>query len=196
MFGYGTPIGSHFAPHNPAYVDLTGVYPHDPAKAKELLKEAGYPDGFKATLKLPPPSYARRGGEIVAEQLKAVGVTIDIVNMEWAQWLSEVFKGKDFDLTIISHTEPMDFDIYARDDYYFGYHSDAYKAIMAALDGTTDPAARTKLMQDAQRQIAADAVNVFLFELAKTGVANAKLKGLWANSPIQANDMTGVFWED
>src|ERR1019366_8514763 len=29
MFGYGTPIGSHFPPHDPAYVDLTGVYPHD-----------------------------------------------------------------------------------------------------------------------------------------------------------------------
>ena len=46
MFGYGTPIGSHFPPHNPAYVDLTGVYPHDLAKAKALLAQAGYPQGF------------------------------------------------------------------------------------------------------------------------------------------------------
>jgi peptide/nickel transport system substrate-binding protein len=66
MFGYGTPIGSHFPPRNPAYVDLTGVYAHDIAKAKELLAAAGYPQGFAITLKLPPPSYARRGGEIVA----------------------------------------------------------------------------------------------------------------------------------
>ena len=71
MFGYGTPIGSHFPPHNPAYVDLTGMYPHDVLKAKALLAQAGYPHGFPLTLKLPPPSYARRSGEIVAAQLGA-----------------------------------------------------------------------------------------------------------------------------
>ena len=196
MFGHGTPVGSHFAPHNPAYVDLTGTNPYDPEKARALLEEAGYGDGLTLSLKLPPPAYARRGGEIIAEQLKAVGVAAEISNLEWAQWLSEVFKGKDFDLTIISHTEPMDIDIYARDDYYFDYHSDAFKAIMQELNNTTDPARRNELLGDAQRQIADDAVNVFLFELAKTGVWNAKLKGLWANSPVQANDLTDVYWED
>ena len=58
MFGYGTPIGSHFPPRNPAYVDLTGMYPHDIAKAKELMAAAGYPQGFTMTLKLPPPDDA------------------------------------------------------------------------------------------------------------------------------------------
>ena len=74
MFGYGTPIGSHFAPHNPAYEDLTGLSAYDPEKSKALLAEAGLKDGFKTTLALPPPSYARRGGEIVASQLRAVGI--------------------------------------------------------------------------------------------------------------------------
>ncbi len=196
MSGYGTPIGTHFAPHNPAYVDLTGAYAYDPAKAKAMLREAGLPDGFKATLKLPPPAYARRGGEIVAEELKAVGIDVQIVPIEWAQWLSEVFKNKDYDFTIVSHTEPMDIDIYGRDDYYFDYHSDAFKKIMADLNLTTDPEQRTALLQQAERRITADAVNVFLFELPKTGVWNAKIKGLWANAPIQANDLTGVYWQD
>ncbi|MGH6925237.1 MAG: ABC transporter substrate-binding protein [Propylenella sp.] len=196
MFGYGTPIGSHFAPHHPAYVDLTGAYPYDPDKAKALLKEAGYGDGLTVSLKLPPPAYARRGGEIIAEQLKAVGVTADITNLEWAQWLAEPFKAKDFDLTIVSHTEPMDIGIYARDDYYFDYHSDGFKAIMQELNDTTDPDKRNALLGDAQKKITEDAVNVFLFELAKSGVWNAKLKGLWANSPVQANDLTGVYWEE
>ena len=106
------------------------------------------------------------------------------------------FKGKDFDLTIVSHTEPMDIGIYGRDDYYFQYADDGFKAIMTELNETTDEAARTSLMQDAQRKIAEDAVNVFLFQLAKTGVWNAKLKGLWENAPVQANDLTQVYWED
>jgi peptide/nickel transport system substrate-binding protein len=196
QFGYGTPIGTHFAPHNPAYVDLTGVYPYDPAKAKQALKDAGFPNGFKATLKLPPVEYARRGGEIIASQLKAVGIDVQIIPIEWAQWLTEVFANKDYDLTIVSHVEPLDIDIYARDDYYFDYHSDAFKKIMADLNLATDPAKRTSLLQAAQRQITGDAVNVFLFELAKSGVWNARLKGLWANAPVEANDMTGVYWDN
>ena len=56
MFGLGTPIGTHFAPHNPAYVDLTGMSNYDPEKAKALLAEAGLADGFETTLHLPPPS--------------------------------------------------------------------------------------------------------------------------------------------
>ncbi len=196
MFGYGTPIGSHFAPHNPAYVDLTGTYPLDLVKAKKLLAEAGYPDGFKATIKLPPPSYARRGGEIIAAQLRKIGVELKIVPLEWAQWLKEVFKATDYDLTIVSHTEPMDIGIYARDKYYFNYHSAAFKKLMDQLNLTTDEAARTALLKKAQVMLANDAVNVFLFQLAKTGVWNAKLRGLWKNAPVQANDLTGVYWED
>ena len=196
MFGYGTPIGTHFAPHNPAYLDLTGQSGHDPEKARALLAEAGFPDGFTTTLKLPPPSYARRGGEIVAAQLRAVGIQTEISNLEWAQWLEQVFRGKDFGLTIVSHTEPMDIGIYARDDYYFQYSSDRFKAIMADLNNTTNPDERQLILQAAQMQIADDYVNGYLFQLAKTGVANAKLKGLWPNSPTQANDLTAVYWEE
>ncbi|MEL6677706.1 MAG: ABC transporter substrate-binding protein [Pseudomonadota bacterium] len=196
MFGYGTPIGTHFAPHNPAYVDLTGLSTYDPDKARALLAEAGFADGFTTTLKLPPPSYARRGGEIIASQLRAVGIETEISNLEWAQWLEEVFRGKDFGLTIVSHTEPMDIGIYARDDYYFQYESADFDQIIANLTVASDPVERTALMQRAQEHIARDYVNGYLFQLAKTGVANAKIQGLWENAPTQANDLTGVSWAD
>jgi len=195
MFGYGTPIGTHFAPHNPAYVDLTAQSAYDPEQSKALLAEAGVKD-LTLSLKLPPPSYARRGGEIIAAQLREVGITAEITNVEWAQWLDDVFKAKNFDLTIVSHTEPMDIGIYGRDDYYFQYGDPDFKAIMADLDKATDPAKRTELMQAAQKKIADDYVNAYLFQLARTGVTNVKLKGIWPNSPTQANDMTGVYWED
>jgi len=196
MFGYGTPIGTHFAPHNPAYVDLTGLSKYDPDLSRKLLAEAGYPDGFTTTLKLPPPSYARRGGEIVAAQLRAVGIKTEISNLEWSQWLKEVFKQKDYGLTIVSHTEPMDINIYARPNYYFQYDNPAFQQLMKDLDAATNPIKRAAILGAAQTMIAEDYVNGYLFQLARTSVINAKIKGMWANSPTQANDLTGVYWTD
>jgi len=195
MFGYGTPIGTHFAPHHPAYIDLTGHSNYDPGLSKKLLAEAGFPDGLTLTLKLPPPSYARRGGEIIAAQLRQVGIQTEISNVEWAQWLEEVFKGKNFDLTVVSHTEPLDIGIYARDAYYFQYASDDFKALNTRLNAATDAAERTALLQAMQRRIADDYVNGYLFQLARTMVRNARLQGLWRNSPTQAADLTAVYWQ-
>ncbi|WP_108839095.1 ABC transporter substrate-binding protein [Tateyamaria sp. Alg231-49] len=196
MFGYGTPIGTHFAPHNPAYVDLTGESAFDPDKARALLAEAGMPDGFETTLHLPPPSYARRGGEIIAAQLAEVGITAEIINVEWAQWLETVFRGKNFGLTIVSHTEPMDIGIYANPDYYFQYDNPAFQELMSTLNATTDPEARNSLMAEAQQIIAGDAVNGYLFQLAQLSVAKADVQGLWTNAPTQATDLTGVSWAE
>lgn len=196
MFGYGTPIGTHFAPHHPAYVDLTKQSAFDPEKAKELLVEAGYSNGLTLSLKLPPPSYARRGGEIIAAQLRDIGVETEIENVEWAQWIEQVFKGGDFDLTIVSHTEPLDIGVYANPDYYFQYDNVALQELMDTFNVETDTAKREQMLGDAQKIIADDYVNGYLFQLAKTGVASVKLKGLWANAPTQANDLTGVYWEE
>ena len=196
MFGLGTPIGTHFAPHNPDYVDLTAQSAYDPEKAKALLAEAGLADGFTTTLKLPPPSYARRGGEIIAAQLRAVGIETEITNLEWAQWLEEVFRGKDFGLTIVSHTEPFDIGIYARPDYYFQYDNAAFQELMTTLSSTSDPSARSDLLAQAQKMIADDYVNGYLFQLAFPTVADARITGLWQNAPTQATDLTGVSWSE
>ncbi len=196
MFGYGTPIGTHFAPHNPAYVDLTGSSAYDPEQARALLAEAGFPEGFETTLHLPPPSYARRGGEIIAAQLAEVGIKAEITNVEWAQWLETVFKGKNYGLTIVSHTEPMDIGIYARPEYYFQYDNPAFQELMGTLNATTDTGQRTALMQDAQKMIAGDYVNGYLFQLAKLSVAKAGVQGLWENAPTAAIDLGAISWVD
>ena len=196
MFGYGTPIGTHFAPHNPAYVDQTALSMYDVDKSKALLAEAGFANGFETTLDLPPPSYARRGGEIIAAQLAEVGITAKINNVEWAQWLETVFKGKNFGLTIVSHTEPMDIGVYANPDYYFQYDNPDFQTLMAKLNTTTDPDMRNDVLGDAQTMISQDYVNGFLFQLASLSVAKAGLNGLWRNAPTQAVDLTGVSWTD
>ena len=194
--GYGTPIGSHFSPGNSAYVDLTGTYPHDPEKAKALLAEAGFADGIQATLKLPPPAYARDGGQVIASQLRDVGIELEIIPVEWADWLDQVFTKKDYDLSIVSHTEPNDIGIYARPDYYFQYQNPEFNAVIEELNVTSDEARRTELYQQAQEILAKDAVNGFLFQLPKIGVWDAKLDGMWENAPVQATDLTGVSWSE
>lgn len=195
MYGAGTPIGSHMPPHNPAYVDLTEINAYDPARARTLLDEAGAAD-LALTITLPPPAYARRSGELIAVQLRSVGIDASLKPVEWSEWLSSAFKGKDYDLTIVAHTEPNDIGIYARDDYYFHVENERLDDIIAQLDSEADPEARTALLAEAQRLIANDAVNGFLFVLPKLGVWDSRLTGFWSNAPIQANDVTGVRWEN
>jgi peptide/nickel transport system substrate-binding protein len=195
MFGYGIPIGSHFPPRNPAYLDLTGVYPHDLAKAKQLLTTAGYPNGFSMTLKLPPPTYARRSGEIVAAQLAQIGIHLRIENLEWAQWLDQVYTRHDFDMSIVGHAEPLDYDIYARDDYYFGYSNADFKALIAALDDSVEPARRTLLLQQIQRKLSADAVNGFLFQYPRLDIWNAHLHGIEFDNPLGVVDVAGAYYD-
>jgi len=192
--GYGKPIGSHLVPSDAGYVDLTGANPYNPEKAKALLKEAGVALPLNVTLSLPPPPYARQAGEIVAAQLAKVGINAKIENVEWAQWLSGPFKG-NFDLTIISHVEPLDFDRYADPKYYWGYDSKAYNKLLADYNGSADAKTRTKLIGDIQRQLATDAVNVYLYQLPQFAIGKKQLKGMWSSSPIFANDLAALSWQ-
>jgi peptide/nickel transport system substrate-binding protein len=197
MFGYGTPIGSHFAPHHPDYLDLTGTYPYDPEKSKELLKAAGFGDGLELSLKLPPvDDYARKGGQIVAAQLEKVGIKITIENVDWPKWLSEVYKKKNYDLTIVSHVEPMDIGIYSREGYYFNYKSEKFNDIMKQANGATSPALKTQLLQEAQRHLAEEAVNGYLFQLARVVVARKGLNGIWQDLHLFSTDAARMSWSD
>ena len=192
--GLGKPIGSHFAPTDAGYVDLTKVYPYDPEKAKALLKEAGVATPLNLTLTLPPPQYARKGGEIVAAQLAKVGVNVKIENVEWAQWLSGPFKG-NFDLTIINHVEPLDYAQYGNTAYYWGYDSPAFRELLAKHAAAGSVRERSEAWAALQKKLAEDAVNAYIFNPAQVAVARKGLKGLWASSPIFANDIAAVSWQ-
>ncbi len=192
--GLGKPIGSHFAPTDLDYQDLTGLYPYDPDKARALLREAGVTTPLNVTLTLPPPQYARKGGEIVAAMLARVGINARIENVEWAQWLAGPFKG-NFDLTIINHVEPLDYaTAYADPNYYFGYDSSRFRGLVAAHAASTDPANKARLWRDIQRQLAEDAVNAFVWNPAQVAVFRRGLRGLWSSSPIFANDLGNTAW--
>ena len=192
--GLGKPIGSHFAPTDAGYVDLTKVYPYDPQKARALLKEAGIATPLHLTLTLPPPAYARRGGEIIAAQLAKVGVDVKIENVEWAQWLSGAFKG-NFDLTIINHVEPLDYMQYTNPNYYWGYDSKEFRDLAAKHAAAGSVRERSEYWVTMQKKLAEDAVNVFIFNPAQVAVSKRGLKGLWASSPIFANDVAAIHWQ-
>ena len=192
--GLGRPIGSHFAPTDLGYLDLTKVYPHDIEKAKALLREAGVTTPLNLTLTLPPPPYARKGGEIIAAQLAKVGINAKIENVEWAQWLAGPFKG-NFDLTIINHVEPLDYaTAYADPNYYYGYDSAKFRGLVATLAATSDQKEKGRLWRDIQRQLTEDAVNAYVWNPAQVAVFRKGLRGLWNSSPIFANELSAVSW--
>ncbi|MBN8532631.1 MAG: ABC transporter substrate-binding protein [Rhizobiales bacterium] len=195
MSGFGTLIGTHFSPNHAAYLDLTGAVKFDPAAARKLLAEAGFPNGFSASLRLPPPSYAQRSGEVVAAMLAQIGIRVSIEPVQWAQWLERVYRQRDYDMTIVAHVEPLDINIYSREGYYFGYASDVLKDAIARTKSARTAEARNAAFQDAQRRISADHVNVYLFMLPKITVQKAGLKGMWANWPVPANPLGQLSWE-
>lgn len=195
--GLGTPIGSHYTPNDPGYVDLTAKLPYDPEKAKALLAEAGYPDGFSFTIKSPQMAYAPRSAEVMQAMLAEIGVTMTIEPTEFpAKWVQDVMKDRSYQMTIVAHAEPMDIDIYSRDPYYFNYKNPAFNALMKKVQETTDPAEQAKIYAEAQTILADDVPALFLFVMPKLGVWDKKLKGLWENEPIPSNVLTNVSWDE
>ncbi len=194
MSGFGTPIGSHWSPGTPYYVDLTSKFPHDPEKAKALLAKAGYPDGFEAKLKLPDKyEYSRRAGEVAADMLGKVGIKLDIEIIEWGQWIERIFKKKEYQLTVIGHSEAWDIGIYANPDYYFQYDSQAFKDAYQKAIKASSEAEKAKWFGACQEIIADDAVNGFLFSAPSIPAVKANVMGWWPNYPTIAHDCTEVW---
>lgn len=191
--GRGSAIGSHFSPTESGYLHLADRYSFDPDRARALLKDAGFEGGLRLRLSLPPTPYARDGGQLVAKQLAAVGIELEIEHMSWADWLSGPFKG-DFELTLINHVEPLDYAIYNDPSYYFGYDSAEFRALTAAHRDTDNPRQRNRLLADIQRMLADDAVNAWLYAPQISTVARKGLEGLWVNYPIYVHDLAALRW--
>jgi peptide/nickel transport system substrate-binding protein len=197
QFGYGTPIGSFFPPGDPAYIDLTDLSAYDPEKSKALLAEAGVSD-LSLTFKVPPAAYARAAAPIIQQQLAQVGIDVEIVNVEWADWIANVFQGAyDFDLTMVSHVEANDFAAFGKPGYYPNYaNADALNALVDKLNLSTDPDERIAIKQDIQRQLAEDYVAAYLYELPAITIAKTGVEGLWLNQPQPVIDLADLSWAE
>jgi peptide/nickel transport system substrate-binding protein len=195
MFGMGRVIGSNVDPLNPYFVDHAGAMPYDPAKAKKLLAEAGFPDGFEAVLKVAPQYYYTvRAGEVIVDQLAKVGVKVKIEQIEWGQWLSRVWKEADYDLTIIGHAEAWDVANYANPKYYYRYDSAKFQELFKKSEITLDDKARREQYAQLQKMQVDDAPVVFLFIHPRLVVAKKGVTGFWKDLPIPSADLSEVGW--
>ncbi len=194
MFGLGTIIGAHMSPAEPYYIDLSDTYPYDPERARELLAEAGYADGFTIHFELPEPyNIERRSGEVVAQQLRAVGINVELSVVEWGTWIQRILLGADYDMTIIGHSEPRDINVYGNPDYYYQYDNPRVRELLAEAEAATSAEAETAAYQEIARIIANDAVNVWLFSPPYLVAARQNVYGFWQDQPTPAIDVTGVF---
>lgn len=195
MYGQAQPIGSFYPPHGPAYVDLTGTWPHDTEKAKALFEEAGVA-GQTMTLRVPPFAYAERSAEIIQAQLAAAGIDAKVETVEWGFWLDEVYKAKNYDMTIIAHTSPNDMGNFARGkDYFYGFQSDEFDALWEKIKTEANPDVRNELLKEGQTYLAQHAVMGFLFQLPKLSVIRTGLEGFWTNSAVLFQPLNGIHWD-
>ncbi|GGE13879.1 peptide/nickel transport system substrate-binding protein [Gemmobacter megaterium] len=192
MYGQAVPIGSFYPPHGPAYVDLTGMYPTDTEKAKELFAEAGVA-GSTMTIRVPPFSYATRSAEIIQAQLGQAGITVKVENVEWGFWLDEVYKKLNYDMTIISHPGPNDMSNFARGPkYFYGFDDASYNDLWKQISEETDAGTRNDLLKQGQTYLAEQAVHGFLFQLPQVNIQKKGIEGLWASRPVLFQPLAGV----
>jgi peptide/nickel transport system substrate-binding protein len=195
MFGMGKILGTNVDPLNPYYVDMSNAMPHDPARARKLLAEAGYPNGFDAVLRVSPQyQYTVRTGEILVDQLRKVGVNVKIEQIEWGQWLSRVWKEAEYDLTIIGHAESWDIANYANPKYYFRYDSAKFQELFAKSEVTLDDKARRELYVQMQKMLVDDAPAVWLYMHPRLAVTKKSVQGLWKDLPVPSADLSEVSW--
>ena len=144
---------------------------------------------------MPPAAYARSAAPIIQQELAEVGVKVNVVNVEWADWIANVFQGAyDYDLTMVSHVEANDFAAFGKPGYYPNYKADGLNKLVADLNAATDPAKQIAIKQDIQKLLANDYVVGYLFELPNITVAAKDVQGLWLNAPQPTTDLSALSW--
>jgi peptide/nickel transport system substrate-binding protein len=199
QFGIGVAIGSHMPPVTDYYVDLSGRYPYDPEKAKALLTEAGFPDGFDTTLILPQPyDFHIRNGEVVADQLAKVGIRCKLETMEWGTWLEQVYSGRQYALTAIGATGRLDPDPFlnayvstATEDFR-NYDNPRFDELAAQGAVETDSQKRHEIYAEMQTLLADDAVAIYLLAPLSSVTVQRPVQG-WAVYPIDIYDLRTVW---
>jgi ABC-type transport system substrate-binding protein len=175
-------------------------YPHDPQKAKQLLAEAGYPDGFQVELWVSTSHSERvKMTEAIQQDLAKVGVKIDIKAVAFAMWDEASGRRKNtrfvFSGWYQDYPDPSNFldvllsgerivDVHCNNVAF--YNNPQVNRLLQLAGGETNPARRLGLYQQAEEIIVSDAPWVFLYHpylyiLYQPWVKGHKLHPVWPN---------------
>ena len=200
--GHGTAVGSSIYPAFTKYFlpELVDKYPHSVEKAKELLAQAGYPNGFDMTISVPNNYQPHMDtAEVVAEQLREAGIRVTIQPVEWSTWLDTIYNGRQFQATVVgvdaanmtarAMLERFTSD-YAKN--FINYSNPAYDALFQQAINATDEAAQTDLYKQMETMLADTAANVYIQDLSDLVAMRQDLGGL-KFYPIYVLDLSTVY---
>jgi len=180
-----------------AYEPSLPSYDYDPARARALLDEAGYPDSdgdgpamrMRLTLKVQNLEFPRLQATVIQQNLRAVGVDVDIRSYEFATLYADVLKG-NFQLYTLQWVggAMSDPDILRRvfhsnqvppAGFNRGHFTDArVDALLDEASRATDPTRRRALFGEAQRAIAEQAPYICLWTKINNVIGQSTLEGL------------------
>ncbi|GAA5619395.1 MULTISPECIES: ABC transporter substrate-binding protein [Brucella] len=189
---YGTLIGSFVPRTDPWYVDLTKVDAYDPESAKELLKEAGYPDGFTFTIDTPNYDPHPIAAQFIQSELAKVGVTVKINVITANEWYTKVYKAHDFQATLQEHVNHRDIVFYGNPDFYWGYNNPKVVELIKEAEASATTDEQTAKLTEANKIIAEDAASNWFYlypqiVVSKKSVSGYPINGL--NSQFSAYDI-------
>ncbi len=202
--GKGFPVGSSMFPaFRKYYVDLSDSYPTDPDKARELLAQAGYPDGFSFSITVPSNYQPHiEAAQVVAEQLKKVGVNAEIKLVEWNTWLSDVYSGRDYEATLIgvdasSLTATAMLDRFRSDasNNFTNYSNKDYDELYSKLYLTSSEEERTEIYMELQKNLADNAANIYIQDMAEFVALSDKYEG-YVFYPLYVQDFAKIRLKD
>ena len=187
LWGQGATTPSPSFPTSAAYNKDLKQRPQDIEGAKAMLAEAGYPEGslnivFKATTNYP---YHIETAQILVEWFKAAGVNLTIEQLTWADWLSQCWVDKDYQMTMMNF-----FSLWESDFLYYSVWNSTgaynYRAIndpiiddlTAKARITVDDAARADIYKQVQQQIWAESHDIILWFRNGTIGAQPAVMGL------------------
>jgi peptide/nickel transport system substrate-binding protein len=200
--GKGTKLGSNLSPVLAKYYQagLEDLYKTDLEKAKSLLKEAGYPNGFETTLSVPSNyQFHVDTAQVVAAQLEQIGVKVKIEPVEWAVWLDRIYKGRDYDTTIIGLDGKLDpyqiLNKYLSDspNDFFNYKNPEFDSTLRSAVAEVDDAKRIELYKKAQTILAQDAAAIYIMDPNTNVALNKKLAG-YKTYPLYVQDLSSVYF--
>lgn len=202
--GYATELYSNFSPVMGTYYNdqLADTYTVDIEKAKELLTEAGYGDGFSMTITV-PANYQKHidTAQIIVEQLKQVNITAEIQLIEWAAWLEDVYTNAQYQTTIVGLTGKLDPNdvlgryttTYAKN--FFKYANPAYDGLIEKAIKETDETVRAEYYKECQKILTEDAAAVWICDPNLTVASRKDLKG-YTFYPVGFMDFSKMYYED